>query len=146
MIQEGIRLVVEGRNLSSEMANDIMDEMMSGNAAASQMAAFLTAMRMKGETKDELLGFLKCMRSRATKVRASEDAVDLCGTGGDGLSTFNISTVSAFVVAAAGASVGKHGNRAVSSRSGSADLLMALGIPVGIGREGVEQSLGDELA
>ena len=143
MIQEGIRLAIEGKNLSSEMANHIMDEMMSGSAAPSQMAAFLTAMRMKGETRDELLGFVKCMRSKAIRVSAPEGAVDLCGTGGDGLSTFNISTVSAFVAASAGASVAKHGNRAVSSRSGSADLLMALGIPIETGREGVERCLSD---
>ena len=74
MIQEGIRLAVEAKNLTSDMANDIMDEMMSGEAARSQMAAFLTAMRMKGETKDELVGFVRCMRSRATKVRASPDS------------------------------------------------------------------------
>ena len=143
MIQEGIRLAVEAKDLTSEMANDIMDEMMSGEAAPSQMAAFLTAMRMKGETKDELVGFVRSMRSRATKVRASPGAIDLCGTGGDGMSTFNISTVSAFVVAAAGASVAKHGNRAVSSRSGSADMLMALGIPTDLNHEGVERCLGD---
>ena len=142
-IQEGIRLAVEGTHLSSDDANCIMEEMMSGAAPPSQMASFLTAMRMKGETKDELLGFARCMRSRALRVNAPPKAVDLCGTGGDGRATFNISTVAAFVVAGAGVPVAKHGNRAVSSRSGSADLLHAMGIPVDLGPQGVERCLAE---
>ncbi|MDH3365269.1 MAG: anthranilate phosphoribosyltransferase [Thermoplasmata archaeon] len=141
MIQEGIRLAVDGENLSSDVANRVMEDMMSGKATPSQMASFLTAMRVKGETKDELLGFVRCMRSRMVSVRAPDGAVDLCGTGGDGLNTFNISTAASFVVAAAGATVAKHGNKAVSSRSGSADLLSALGIPVDLGHEEVERCL-----
>lgn len=143
MIQEGIRLAVEGKDLTSEAARGAMEEMMSGAASPSQVASFLTAMRMKGETKDELLGFVRCMRSRAGKVQAPEGAVDLCGTGGDGLNTFNISTAASFVVAAAGAPVAKHGNRAVSSRSGSADVLSAMGIPVDLGCDGVERCMKD---
>ena len=143
MISEALPLVVEGKNLTSELAEEAMREMMSGEASPTHMASFLTAMRMKGETKDELLGFLRCMRSMAKKVQAPEGAVDLCGTGGDGLNTFNISTAAAFVVAAAGVPVAKHGNRAVSSKSGSADVLSAMGIPVELGSTGVERSLRD---
>ena len=142
-IQEGIRLAVEGRHLSSDDANCIMEEMMSGAAPPSQTASFLTAMRMKGETKEELLGFARCMRSRALRVNAPPKAVDLCGTGGDGRATFNISTIAAFVVAGAGVPVAKHGNRAVSSRSGSADLLHAMGIPFDLGPQGVERCLAE---
>jgi anthranilate phosphoribosyltransferase len=139
MIQEGIRLAVEGTALSVGLAEGIMDEMMSGKATPSQMASFLTAMRVKGETKDELLGFVKCMRSKAKRVSAPEGAVDLCGTGGDGARTFNISTVASFVVAACGVPVAKHGNRAISSRSGSADVLTALGIPITLAQADVER-------
>ncbi|UCE81456.1 MAG: anthranilate phosphoribosyltransferase [Methanobacteriota archaeon] len=143
MIQEGIRLAVEGRDLSSDAASEIMEEMMSGSASPSQVASFLTAMRMKGETKDELLGFVRTMRSRAGKVRAPDGAVDMCGTGGDGVNTFNISTAASFVVAATGVPVAKHGNKAVSSRSGSADMLSAMGIPIDLGRDSVERCLHD---
>ncbi len=139
MIQEGIRFAAEGTNLSVDLAEGIMDEMMSGKATPSQMASFLTAMRVKGETKDELLGFVKCMRSKAKRVAAPEGAVDLCGTGGDGARTFNISTVASFVVAACGVPVAKHGNRAISSRSGSADVLTALGIPITLAQADVER-------
>ncbi len=139
MIQEGIRLAAEGTALSVDLAEGIMDEMMSGKATPSQMASFLTAMRVKGETKDELLGFVKCMRSKAKRVSAPEGAVDLCGTGGDGARTFNISTVASFVVAACGVPVAKHGNRAISSRSGSADVLTALGIPIALAQADVER-------
>ncbi len=143
MIEEGIRLAADGKNLTSDIANDVMEDMMAGAATHSQMASFLTAMRTKGETKDELLGFVRCMRSRMETVAAPEGAVDLCGTGGDRLNTFNISTAASFVVAAAGASVAKHGNRAVSSKSGSADILSAMGIPIGLGREDVASCIRD---
>ncbi|MBE0518590.1 MAG: anthranilate phosphoribosyltransferase [Thermoplasmata archaeon] len=139
MIQHAIRDVVEGKNLSTDVAQQVMREMMDGASTSSQIASFATAMRMKGETQDELLGFAKAMRERATPVSCPPNAVDLCGTGGDGSSTFNISTVSSFVVAAAGVPVAKHGNRAVSSRSGSADLLTALGIPADLGPDQIEK-------
>jgi len=139
MIQEGIRLAAEGTDLPVDLAEGIMDEMMSGIATPSQMTSFLTAMRVKGETKDELLGFVKCMRSKAKRVSAPEGAVDLCGTGGDGARTFNISTVASFVVAACGVPVAKHGNRAISSRSGSADVLTELGIPITLAQADVER-------
>jgi anthranilate phosphoribosyltransferase len=141
MIQEGIRLAARGMDLDSEMAQGIMDEMMAGIATPSQMASFLTAMRIKGETKDELLGLARSMRAKAVRVTAPDGAIDLCGTGGDGTNTFNISTAASFVAAACGAPVAKHGNRAISSRSGSADVLSAMGIPVMLDRRGVERCI-----
>jgi len=141
MIREAIQQVVERENLSAEVAQKVMAEMMEGKATPSQIASFITAMRMKGETEDELRGFVMAMRNGATKVSAPEGAVDLCGTGGDGSNSFNISTTAAFVVAAAGVPVAKHGNRSVSSRCGSADVLAALGIPVDLGQGQVEECL-----
>ena len=141
MIQEGIRLAVEGKALSEEMAGDIMSEMMSGAATPSQVASFVTAMRMKGEKEEELRGFVTTMRKRSEKISAPAGAIDLCGTGGDGLGTFNISTIASFVVAATGVPVAKHGNRAISSRSGSADILAALGIPFDLEPPDVETCL-----
>jgi len=141
MIQEGIRLAAEGTHLSSEMAQGIMDEMMAGAATHGQMTEFMKAMAAKGETKDELIGFVRGMRGKAVSVSAPADAVDLCGTGGDGAKTFNISTVASFVVAACGVPVAKHGNRAMSSKSGSADVLSALGIPTALDARGVEACL-----
>ena len=141
MIREGIARAVERTDLSSEMAGAIMDEMMSGTATPSQIGSFMTAMRMKGETEDELVGFAESMRRVAARVVAPEGAVDLCGTGGDGSGTFNISTVASFVVAGAGVPVAKHGNRSVSSSSGSADLLHSLGIPYDLTASEVQESL-----
>ena len=141
MIRHAIRDVVDGKNLSTDVAQHVMREMMGGASTSSQIAAFATAMRMKGETQEELLGFAKAMREGATPVSCPPNSVDLCGTGGDGSGTFNISTVSSFVVAAAGVPVAKHGNRAVSSRSGSADLLTALGIPANLGPDSVEECM-----
>jgi anthranilate phosphoribosyltransferase len=108
-----------------------MDAMLEGNAPLSQMAALLVALRMKGETPDEIAGAAQALRSRAARVEVSQDRlIDTCGTGGDASHTFNISTTAAFVAAAGGARVAKHGNRAVSSRCGSADVLSALGVEV----------------
>jgi anthranilate phosphoribosyltransferase len=141
MIREGIAQAVERRSLSSEMASAIMAEMMSGAATPAQIGSFITAMRMKGETEEELLGFAQAMRRGGAKITAPAGAVDLCGTGGDGSGTFNISTVASFVVAAAGVPVAKHGNRSVSSSSGSADLLDSLGIPYDLGPREVQECL-----
>ncbi len=129
MIREAISTVVEGKDLDMAQAKGVMSELMSGSATPSQIGAFLTACRMKGETEDELVGFALAMRERSARIAAPRNAVDLCGTGGDGKGTFNISTVASFVVSSCGVPVAKHGNRSVSSRSGSADLLDALGIP-----------------
>ncbi|MEM2839630.1 MAG: anthranilate phosphoribosyltransferase [Thermoplasmata archaeon] len=142
MIRDAIGLVVEGKDLDSQTAMQVMREIMAGVATPAQMGSFITAMRMKGETVAELTGFAMAMRESCAKIRSPPGAVDLCGTGGDGLNTFNISTVASFVVAAAGVPVAKHGNRSVSSRSGSADLLAALGFPVDLDPKSVERILG----
>ena len=141
MIREGIRALVEHKNLSTEDCHAIMNEMMAGQATQSQIASFITAMRMKGETEDEIRGFVMAMRERATSISAPEGSVDLCGTGGDGFNTFNIGTAASFVVGGAGVPVAKHGNRSVSSRSGSADVLSALGVPYDLEPEAVETCL-----
>jgi anthranilate phosphoribosyltransferase len=130
-LREHIRLAVDGIHLSRAQAAAAMDAMLDGSAPVSQMAALLVALRMKGETPDEIAGAAQALRSRATRVEVSLDRlIDTCGTGGDASHTFNISTASAFVAAAGGARVAKHGNRAVSSRCGSADVLTALGVEV----------------
>ena len=131
MIREAIRKIVDGRHLTEEESAEIMDEIMSGIATDAQIGSFITAMRMKGETVEELTGFVKVMREKATKIKCAYPVcMDTCGTGGDLQDTFNISTLTAFVVAGAGIPVAKHGNRAVSSQCGSADLLMGLGVNV----------------
>ena len=130
-LREQIKLAVEGQHLSRAQSSAALDAMLDGSAPASQMAALLVALRMKGETPDEIAGAAQSLRSRATRVEVSQERlIDTCGTGGDGSQTFNISTASAFVAAAAGARVAKHGNRAVSSKCGSADVLQALGVEV----------------
>lgn len=141
MIREALARAVEGEDLSLEEARGAMADMMSGSATNSQMAAFITAMRMKGETEQELLGFATEMRANAVKVSAPPGAVDLCGTGGDGMVTPNISTIASFVAASAGVPVAKHGNRSVSSMCGSADLLGTFGIPYDLPPEAVEECM-----
>jgi len=125
--------VADHRNLDSGDALKAMHIILSGGATAAQIAGFLVALRMKGETVDELVGFARALRQMAEPIDAGlggEPLLDTCGTGGDGLSTFNISTVVAFVVAGAGARVAKHGNRSISSQCGSADLLEAMGVRI----------------
>ena len=130
-LREHIRLAVEGVHLSRAQAAQAMDAMLDGSAPVAQMAALLVALRMKGETPDEIAGAAQALRSRAARVEVSTDRlIDTCGTGGDASHTFNISTAAAFVAAGGGARVAKHGNRAVSSKCGSADVLAALGVEV----------------
>src|SRR5437763_385877 len=130
-LREHIRLAVDGIHLSRAQAAAAMDAMLDGSAPVSQMAALLVALRMKGETPDEIAGAAQALRSRAARVEVSQDRlIDTCGTGGDSSHTVNISTTAAFVAAAGGARVAKHGNRAVSSQCGSADVLAALGVEV----------------
>ncbi len=129
MMKEAIAKLAEGVNLSEKESQDVMLHIMKGEASESQIAAYLMGMRTKGETVDEISGSVKAMRSMAQRVPVSDPmVVDTCGTGGDGSQTFNISTAAAFVVAGGEMTVAKHGNRSVSSRSGSADVLRALGM------------------
>ena len=132
MIREGIQAVVSGQDLSEADAAAVMTEIMEGEATPAQIAAFMTGLRMKGETVEEITGCARIMRDKATLIRTPEGStpVDTAGTGGDGARTFNISTTAAFVAAGAGVMMAKHGNRAASSECGSADLLEALGINI----------------
>src|SRR5947209_581424 len=137
-LREHIRLAVDGIHLTRAQSAAAMDAMLDGGAPMAQMAALLVAMRMKGETPDEIAGAAQALRSRAARVEVAQDRlIDTCGTGGDGSHTFNISTCAAFVAAAGGARVAKHGNRAVSSKCGSADVLTALGVEVELAPEAV---------
>ncbi|HET6453573.1 MAG TPA: anthranilate phosphoribosyltransferase [Armatimonadota bacterium] len=146
MIKDAIRKVVEKENLSETEAADVMREIMDGEATPSQISALVTALRMKGETVDEVTGFARIMREKSIKIPTKCKAtalIDTCGTGGDRMNTFNISTASAFVVAGAGVAVAKHGNRAMSSKCGSADVLEALGVNIGLGPEAVGRCIDE---
>ena len=145
MIQSAISELMDGRDLSQEDAREVMNSIMAGEATPAQIGAFLVALRIKGETADEIAGCAEAMREHVLVVRpARTDLVDTAGTGGDGARTFNISTAAALVAAAAGAGVAKHGNRAVSSSSGSADVLEALGFNLELPPETIARSI-DEL-
>ncbi len=141
-IREAIERLVNRTSLSESETIQVMNQIMTGEATALQIASFLTALRMKGETVEEITGAARVMREKAHRVHVDATVVlDTCGTGGDQKGTFNISTTSAFVVAAAGVKVAKHGNRSVSSQSGSADVLAALGVKVDASRERVEKCI-----
>lgn len=139
VIREAIRRVADGHALSRAEAAAAMDAIMSGETTNAQISSLVTALRMRGETDEEIAGFAEAMRRHALRVPRRTDAavVDTCGTGGDGANTFNISTTAAFVVAGAGVPVAKHGNRAASSRCGSADVLEGLGVRVDLAPEAV---------
>ncbi|BAU28889.1 anthranilate phosphoribosyltransferase [Aneurinibacillus soli] len=131
MIKQVLEQVMRGESLSSTNAQVAMESIMSGEVPPARIAAFLTALRIKGETVSEIIGFARAMRGKAISFpNMGEGLVDTCGTGGDGGISFNISTAAALVAAAGGARVAKHGNRAVSSKSGSADVLEALGVTI----------------
>jgi anthranilate phosphoribosyltransferase len=129
-LRAALAAVIEGRLLSLDEARVAMGAVMDGEATPAQLAAFLVALRMRGETVEELAGFATAMRERVLRVSAPVGAIDVVGTGGDGSGTFNISTAAALLVASAGVPVAKHGNRAITSRSGSADVLDALGVRI----------------
>ena len=142
MIKEAISKIVKGTDLTEAEMVSVMNEVMSGGASPGQIGSFVTALRMKGETVEEITGAAKAMRAKATRIDApAGDLVDTCGTGGDEAMTFNISTASAFVVAGCAITVAKHGNRSVSSRSGSADVLKALGVNIEAEVSRVEECL-----
>ena len=132
MIKEAIHTLMNGQDLSYDMAREVMEEMMDGTATQAQMGSFLTALRMRGETIDEITAFAQVMREKGVKIKPEREVIDIVGTGGDEVGTFNISTTSAFVVAAGGVPVAKHGNRSVSSKSGAADVLENLGANVAL--------------
>jgi len=145
MIQRALATLLDGHDLSREDARGVMGSIMSGEATPAQIAGFLIALRAKGETADEITGCAEAMRDHVLAVRPKrDDLVDTAGTGGDGAGTFNISTAAALVAAAAGAGVAKHGNRAVSSSSGSADVLEALGFDLDLPGKRIARSI-DEL-
>lgn len=143
MIREGIQKLIEGSNLSYDESEQIMTEVMSGAATNAQTAAFLTALRMKGESLEELIAFAMVMRENCCQIkpRVNGRLVDTCGTGGDKVKTFNVSTAAAFVIAGAGIAVAKHGNRAVTSRSGSADVLEKLGLNLNLQPKDVQEAI-----
>lgn len=135
-MKEYLAIVSEGRHLTRQEASGAMRTIMEGNSTDAQIGALLLALRVKGEQTEELLGFVDVMREMGTRVAIEDpDAIDMCGTGGDGAGTFNVSTVASFVVAGAGVTVAKHGNRSISSACGSADVLRALGVKIEISPE-----------
>jgi len=141
MIREAIDTLVSGSSLTFEQAAGVMEEIMGGEATPAQIAAFVTALRIKGETVEEIAGLASVMRARAIPVVVTPPVVDTCGTGGDNCSSINISTAAAFVAAGAGLKVAKHGNRAMTSHCGSADVLEALGVKIELGAEAVAKCL-----
>lgn len=158
MIRKAIARVVEREDLSEPEMIEVMDQIMSGGATPAQIACFITALRMKGETVDEITGAARVMRDRALPIRVGKSVLDLdrddinldretildtCGTGGSGTNSFNISTTVAFIISACGVKVAKHGNRAVSSSCGSADVLEALGVNLNVAPETVERCINE---
>lgn len=141
--KEVINYLAEGKTLSREMSRDTFEYMMNGDATGAQIGAFLMGLRIRGETVDEMTGAVEAMRSKALSVKAPEGAVDTCGTGGDRSGTYNISTAAAIVLAACGVPVAKHGNRAASSKSGSADVLETIGINIDADMEIVKRCLNE---
>lgn len=141
MIQEAILKLSKKQNLNYDEAKAVMEEMMDGTATQAQMGGFLMALSMQGETIEEITAFATVMREKGVKIKPERAVIDIVGTGGDQVGTFNISTTSAFVVAAGGVPVAKHGNRSVSSRSGAADVLEKLGVQVALSAQQNEEVL-----
>src|SRR6202008_2149096 len=132
-----------GATLSREEAASAFEQMMSGEATPSQMGALLMGLRVRGETVDEITGAVSAMRAKMLKVAAPPDAIDVVGTGGDASGSYNISTCAAFIVAGTGVPVAKHGNRALSSRSGAADVLGALGVKIDLPAEAIARCISE---
>lgn len=145
MLREKLDAVVQGRDLDQALMAEAVGVIMEGKASDAQMAAFLTALRLKGETEEEIAGAAQAMRERCVRLPGDgfEGAIDTCGTGGDGAGTVNVSTLTALTAAGAGVKVAKHGNRSVSSRCGSADLLEALGVKIDASPEVSARCLSD---
>ncbi len=145
MIQEAISKLIEKQDLTLQEAEEVMNEIMSGNATDAQIAGFLVSLRLKGETIDEITACAKVMREKASRIKPSnqQELIDVVGTGGDKSGTFNISTAAAFVTAGAGIPVAKHGNKSVSSKSGSADVLASLGIKIDLDPKQVEKCIDE---
>ena len=141
MVSQILEKLSRRQNMDEEQAFTAMTAIMNGEWTAVQIGSFLMALKMKGETIDEISGFVKAMRTKATKINSPENVVDTCGTGGDGLHSFNISTAAAIVASAAGVPIAKHGNRSVSSKCGSADVLAALGVKIDLTPEQAEKCL-----
>ncbi len=143
IIIEGLKKLIKKVSFTEKEAEEIMREIMNGNVTNAQLGAFLTALSMKGETFEEIVGFARTMRDFANRIQpqVKGDLLDTCGTGGDLIKTFNISTISAIIVAGSGVPVAKHGNRAVTSKCGSADLLEGLGVNIGLDPEGVKNCI-----
>jgi len=139
MIKEAIQSLVAGKSLTYEESYFVMGEIMGGEATPAQIGAFLTALRIKGETADEIAGLASVMRNKATPVSISGPAIDIVGTGGDGSNSINVSTAAAIVAAGAGLKVAKHGNRSATSQCGSADVLAALGVKIALPAEAVAE-------
>ena len=135
--------LAKGHPLSREDAEKAFDRMLSGEATPAQISAFLMALRIRGETVDEIIGAVSVMRAKMLRVNAPVNAIDIVGTGGDNSGSYNVSTLAALIVASCGVPVAKHGNRALSSKSGAADILTALGVKVGLDPEGVERCLSE---
>ncbi|MGB9765691.1 MAG: anthranilate phosphoribosyltransferase [Candidatus Saccharicenans sp.] len=144
MVEQVLKMLCEGTNLEARLSEEVARKIIDGEVSPIKMTAFLVGLKMKGETSEEIFGFVKVLREKSIKVESNGDeAIDLCGTGGDGKGTFNISTISAFVVAGAGVKVAKHGNRAISGNCGSTDLIEGLGIKVPERPELVSKSLNE---
>ncbi|MFN0151232.1 MAG: anthranilate phosphoribosyltransferase [bacterium] len=142
MLKPHIRKVIDRQNLTEDESREAMEIIMTGKATDAQIASFITALRLKGETANEILGAARVMRDKVTRVDTrGREVIDTCGMGGDGRGTFNVSTVAAFIAAGAGCRVAKHGNYAVSSRSGSANVLEALGVDIRMSRQRSEIAL-----
>lgn len=144
MIQDGIKKLLAKEALTQSEASAVMNSIMSGEATPAQIAGFLVALRVKGETAQEVVGFVQSMRNYSVRIQVNDvNAIDGCGTGGDGKGSFNISTAASIVAAAAGATVAKHGNRSISSKCGSADLLETCGGAIDPGPEQVTKAIND---